>query len=217
LKLILISNKFFRVVVGKGLQDYISSRKYSLMVLAACGSVVNVPESLDMLQGVAKKYVRSTAGIQHLTRHRFKLTDTLAFTEAGLDPQKIVPFVNDFVFGTLITGRQSKTLLPTILHSSTTQFTGIVHLRSTEGDVVAEQFERVHHTRRPNGKRLPLQCFKCHVYQPWSVPSTRRLSPTKTRVFPCVNIKCSNTFVARGLKGYKQVSDDAFKFFYKQL
>ena len=51
--------QFFEAVVGEELQEYISEREYSLMVLAACGSVVNNPEALQQLQEVTKASVSS--------------------------------------------------------------------------------------------------------------------------------------------------------------
>jgi hypothetical protein len=54
---VLIWDKFFEVVVGRELCEYISKRAYSLIILGTCGSVVNVPKSLEEVRGVVKKCV----------------------------------------------------------------------------------------------------------------------------------------------------------------
>lgn len=53
--------KFFETIVGSGLRDFVLGRKYSLMVLAACGSVVNHDGAREELREVANKYVRPTS------------------------------------------------------------------------------------------------------------------------------------------------------------
>ena len=53
----LTRNKFFDVVVGQELCEYISGCEYSMMILGTCGSVVNVPTSLEEVREVVKKCV----------------------------------------------------------------------------------------------------------------------------------------------------------------
>lgn len=63
----LIFVKFFEVVIGQELREFISGRKYSLMIMAACGSVVNIPDALEQLRDVVETYVLLTVTIQGLT------------------------------------------------------------------------------------------------------------------------------------------------------
>ena len=62
----LIRVKFFEVIVGRGLCEFILGCKYSMMVLAACGSVVNCTNALKELREVVNEYVRLAATIQFM-------------------------------------------------------------------------------------------------------------------------------------------------------
>jgi hypothetical protein len=63
--------KFFNFIVGPELREFIRGREYSLMVLSACGSVVNVPEALHQLRGVVSEYVLTSlaTAILHSPSH----------------------------------------------------------------------------------------------------------------------------------------------------
>lgn len=53
----LIQCQFFENIVGEELKEFILESNYSMLVLAACGSVVNTPTALDELKQVTKEYV----------------------------------------------------------------------------------------------------------------------------------------------------------------
>lgn len=63
----LITFEFFNVVIGPELRTFILGRKYSLMVLAACGSVVKVPSAFEEVRQVSNEYVRPAVTMQILT------------------------------------------------------------------------------------------------------------------------------------------------------
>ena len=106
------------------------------MFLAACGSVVNVPSALAELQSVAKKYAALSLCFLGWHSIRFKFSDAFAFSELGLDPQRVIPFINEFCMSVLITGHKSMTALPIILSSSSTSwYTRLVHLIALDGEV----------------------------------------------------------------------------------
>ncbi|KAF9793518.1 hypothetical protein BJ322DRAFT_1103899 [Thelephora terrestris] len=190
---------FFEKVIGPDLREYFQSRKYSMMVLAACGSVVRIPAAREELREVANS---------------FKFADTFAFSEADLDPYRITPFITEFVMNVLVTGRPSKDTVPTALSlSSTLHYTGVVHLQWTETGVEMERFERVHPTARPNGGRFPLQCKICHAYRPWVVPKATKKRYNIKQVFKCGTKKCSGFLVVRRLKGYRPLPDRLDKIF----
>lgn len=136
--------------------------------------------------------------------HSFQFSDAFTFTESGLNPQKIVPFVNEFAMNVLITGHNTTTALPTILSTSSTgHYTGIIHLKPTATGIVAERFEWLHHTKRPNGARLPIQCPQCRSCRPWDIPSRRPKKYNKILTFQCGTKKCSGVCRITPLKGYK--------------
>jgi hypothetical protein len=104
----------------------------------------------------------------------------------------------------LITGHGTKNALRTVLSSSSIgQHTGIVHLRPTTSGVEAEQFEWIHHTNRPNGRRLPIQCPKCYSIRSWVVPEKKPKKYNKTQVFLCGTKGCPGICEIRRLKGYR--------------
>lgn len=143
--------------------------------------------------------------VQNLTTHyRFRFTDGFAFTEPGLDPQKIVPFINDFGINVLITGHKATAALPTILSSTIGRHTGIVHLQPTNTGVAIQRFEWIHHIHRPNGSRLPVQCHQCLSYRSWIVPPNRPKKYNKKLVFACGKKGCTAVCKIHRLKGYKQ-------------
>jgi len=58
--MLIIPIKFFESIIGEDLRKFILGRKYSLMVLAACGAVVNNSTSLKQLRQVVRRYARLT-------------------------------------------------------------------------------------------------------------------------------------------------------------
>lgn len=63
----LIQIKFFEAIVGQDLKDYIPELEYSLMILAACGSVVTAPGALEGLREVIEKCVCPASNFTSLT------------------------------------------------------------------------------------------------------------------------------------------------------
>ena len=141
---------------------------------------------------------------------RYQISEAFAFSEPTLDAQTIIPFVNEFAMNVLVTGHPSKKILPEVISfSSTAKFTGIVHLRlAREEKVKVEHFELLHHTTRPNGKKLPPQCRQCNCYRSWNVPSKAPKKYNKILTFSCRTKGCSGVYEALPLKGYQPVSKD---------
>jgi hypothetical protein len=204
--------KFFQVVVGPDLRRYILGKRRSLMVLAACGAVVNVPSALEKLREVTQRYAHLPSGFRHLTPFlSFRFSDVIAFSERNLDPHRVVSFVNEFSMNALVTGHPSASaLLIALSSSSTSQFTGIVHLETTDTGVVIKRIERLHHTRRPNGQKLPLQCPKCRAYRSWIIPPAPPKELNKPMVFKCCTKYCDGVCEIPHLEGYEPLlKDDA--------
>lgn len=124
----------------------------------------------------------------------------------------------EFATATLITGHRSAAALPLALSlSSTPQFTGIVHLSWTTAGLQVEHIERLHHTSRPNGKRLPQQCPECRAYRSWQVPSAKPKKYNREVVLYCGTDGCSGIFRAPPLEGYRPLAGDVAKLFSKPI
>lgn len=150
--------------------------------------------------------------------HSFQFSDTFAFSESGLDPHRITPFINEFAMNVLITGHESTVALPTALSSSSSlQFTGIVHFHRTVAGVQARKFERLHPTSRPNGHKFPQQCPGCRAYRPWVVTSKRSKKHNRDLAFKCGTKGCSSVFTAPRLKGYRRFAKDRARIYSKVL
>lgn len=177
-----------------------------MLVLTACGTVVSNPTALSDLQNITERCVRPRPdfNISILTSyHRFRFSDVFAFSEAGLDPQRIVPFINEFALDVLVTGRPTTTALPMILsNTSTGRYTGIVHLTPSTSGVVAEWFEWFHHSQRPNGQKLPIQCPRCRAYRSWVIPSKRPKRYNENLEFRCITKGCTEVCRVRQLKEF---------------
>jgi hypothetical protein len=154
-----------------------------------------------------------------LERHsRFQFTDAFAFTESGLDPFRITPFLTEFATSTLITGHQSHAALPTAISSSSTaQFTGIVHFSKTEAGLEVRRYERLHHTTRPNSMRIPQQCPQCRAYRSWDITSARPKKYNRDLVFGCITKGCSAVFKAPKLPGYRPLAREEAQIFSKLI
>lgn len=119
--------------------------------------------------------------------------------------------------GVLVTGHRSSDAILTALSSSTTQFTGVVHLSTTDKGLVTKQFERLHHTRRPNGKRLPIQCPDCQALRCWKVPGGAPKKYNEELVFRCNTKGCPGVCVVPPLEGFEPLTGDASKVYCKTL
>jgi hypothetical protein len=149
---------------------------------------------------------------------RFQFMDTFAFTESGLDPFRISPFLTEFATATLITGHRSDAALPTALSSSSTaRFTGIVHFVKTEAGLEVRQYERLHHTTRPNGTRTPPQCPQCHAYRSWDIASARPKKYNRDLFFRCLTKGCKAVFKAPKLPGYRPLAREEAQLFSKLI
>ncbi|KAF9790747.1 hypothetical protein BJ322DRAFT_1017394 [Thelephora terrestris] len=191
---------FFESVISSDLQEYISGRKYSLMVLAACGYFFDFPDAREELRDAV---------------NRFKFCDAFAFSDHGLDPTRLNPFINEFATDILITGHQSAASLPLILSSSSTiRYTGILHLMQTETGVAMKHYQRFDPTSRPSGSRFPQQCSRCRAYRPWRVPSPAKKKCNKSQMFKCKSKKCKGVFEVRRQKGYRPLPKDYAKIYH---
>ena len=193
-----------------------------MMVLAACGSVVNIPSALQQIQGVVDSFVcfqpRSRSILTLGSPRRFRFTDAFAFSEPGLDPHRITPFINEFAMNVLITGHDSAVALqPALNSSSSLQYTGIVHFNRTDAGVQVQRFERIHPTTRPNGLRFPQQCPTCRAYRPWVVTSKHSKTLNSDVAFRCGTKGCLGVFKPPQLKGYHPQAKDRAEIFLKIL